>query len=92
MRAGKPVIGCTAGGMPEVVAHNECGLLIPPDDAVALANAIIQLARSETLRMRFGEAGRTRFSRFFSVERMAQQSNDVYLIARALHRKEPPSA
>ena len=41
MREGKPVIGCLAGGMPEVVTQNVNGLLVEPNDADALLKAIL---------------------------------------------------
>lgn len=85
MRAGKPVIGCYAGGMSEVVAADECGLLVAPGDASALAEAILQLLRSPSLRQRFGERGRARFVEHFSAESMAQDSVGLYRMAQRNH-------
>src|SRR6185295_17074498 len=41
--AEKPVIACGAGGAPEVVAHGDTGLLVPPSDVPSLADAIFRL-------------------------------------------------
>jgi glycosyltransferase involved in cell wall biosynthesis len=45
--AGVPVVASISGGMPEAVARNQTGLLVPPDNPVALSDAIIQLMRAE---------------------------------------------
>ena len=55
---GKPVVACAAGGAPEVVQHNTNGLLVPPHDSTATANAIIQLLSDRTLASAMGTAGR----------------------------------
>jgi len=48
--SGLPVIGTTVGGIPDVVKHGKNGLLVPPADPDALADAITTLARDESLR------------------------------------------
>lgn len=55
-----PVIVSDAGGLPEVVADGETGLVVPREDAAALAAAMGRLAESDALRCRLGEAGRAR--------------------------------
>ncbi len=54
---GKPVLTTTVGGIPEIVTHLENGYLVPPDDAEALADAIITLSGDASLRQRLGAAG-----------------------------------
>lgn len=78
MAWGKPVIGCRAGGIPEVVLDGETGLLVAPGDSDALRNALIQLLRDPAVRRRFGEAGRQRVQNCFSRGRLAQQSAALY--------------
>jgi glycogen synthase len=56
MQYGVPVVGCDAGGVPEVVAHESHGLLVPPGDAAALASALDRLMQDDELRTRFGRA------------------------------------
>lgn len=55
---GLPVVATTVGGIPEIVRHNETGILVPPNDAKSLAGAIIKLASDVELRKKMGEAGR----------------------------------
>lgn len=60
MAARLPVIGSRVQGMPEVVVDGVTGLLVPPDEPVALARAIDAIARDPALGRRLGEAGRAR--------------------------------
>jgi glycogen(starch) synthase len=86
MREGKPVVGCMAGGMPEVVMHEVNGLLVPPDDAEALAQAIIRLLRSPELRKSMGDAGRKLFLERFTSARMAEATGVLYQVVVENHR------
>lgn len=81
MRDGKPVIGCNAGGIPEVVEDGVTGLLVPPGDAQALADALIRLCQSPELRSRLGAAGLQRFIDRFTAPRMAAGSASLYAAA-----------
>ena len=65
MMYGKPCVGCLAGGVPEVVANGVTGLLVPPDDAPRLADAVVTLLRDEALRHRLGRNGRATFESSF---------------------------
>ena len=78
MREGKPVIGCTAGGMPEVVSGEINGLLVEPGNAGALTEAILRLVQDAPLRAKMGEAGREVFQQKFTSARMAKQSMELY--------------
>lgn len=64
MAAGRPVIASDTGGLRDIVAHEETGLLVPPGDATALADAIARLLRDPGERDRMGTAGRERARRF----------------------------
>lgn len=86
MRQGKAVIGCDVGGMPEIIAHEATGLLVPPGDAPALAAAILRLARDPVLRTSMGTAGRTLFEEKFTDRAMAENSLPLYDLA----RRRPP--
>jgi glycosyltransferase involved in cell wall biosynthesis len=74
MRYGKPVIGCNAGGMPEIITDGDNGFLVPPGDAMALAGAIDRLVRAPSLRAAMGARGREVFLERFTSARMAAQS------------------
>ena len=78
MACGKPIVATTAGGMPEVVADGRTGILVPPRDHGALADAIIRLLTDQTLRAEMGAAGLARVRTKFSAERMVQDTLDVY--------------
>ena len=69
MAAGLPVAATTAGGVPELVEHEVTGLLVPPGDTPALADALARLARDPCLRRELGGAARER-ARSFGVDRM----------------------
>jgi glycosyltransferase involved in cell wall biosynthesis len=56
MLVGKAVIGSNIGGVPEQIEHNRTGILVPPDDADALAQAIMSLVRDPAGRTRLGSA------------------------------------
>jgi len=77
MHNGKPVAATTAGGIPEVVADGETGLLVPPEDPVRLGAAIDRLCGDAGLRSRLGQAGARRVQEF-SVARMTDATMDVY--------------
>jgi glycosyltransferase involved in cell wall biosynthesis len=69
MATRKPVIASRVGGMPEVVADQESGLLVPKEDPQSLAAAIITLLEDPRRARQMGEAGRRRVEQFFSLER-----------------------
>lgn len=60
MAAGRPIVASRAGGIPEVLAEGEAGLLVEPADALDLARGIETLLRDPGLRTGLGEAGRRR--------------------------------
>jgi glycosyltransferase involved in cell wall biosynthesis len=57
MAAGLPIVASTVGGLPEALAFGG-GILVPPDDAVALAEALRSLAIDESHRKRLGREAR----------------------------------
>ena len=74
MSCGKPVIASHIGGIAEVVGNEEsCGLLIPPGNAAALAQAIRKLVESPESRRHMGEASRARIERLFTWDKAAQR-------------------
>jgi glycosyltransferase involved in cell wall biosynthesis len=78
MAAGLPVVATAAGGTPEVVVDGETGLLVPPGDVTALAEAIERLLRDPGLRRKMGEAGRKRVEGHFTIEQTVAQTVALY--------------
>ena len=72
MVARVPVIGTRTGGIPEVVKHGETGLLVEPDDPVALAAAINELLDDPERRASMGERGRAHVLEHFTEARMTR--------------------
>jgi L-malate glycosyltransferase len=83
MACGKAVVASAVGGIPEVVAPEETGLLVPARDPSALGAAIVRVLSDRTVAARMGEAGRARVERRFTAERMVQETLDVYRRLRA---------
>jgi glycosyltransferase involved in cell wall biosynthesis len=80
MAAGLPVVATRVGGIPEAVADGETGLLVPPRDPAALAEALGRLAGDPDLRRRMGE-GAARRVQDFSADRTEERTRAVYLEA-----------
>lgn len=78
MAAGKPVVATHVSAIPEVVLHGETGLLVPPRDVAALANAIIRLCEDPAERRRLGRNGYQRVRRHFIADRMVDETLAIY--------------
>lgn len=78
MSLGKPVIATRAGGPLEIVVHAQTGLLVPPANPAALADAIASLMSDEPRMRRMGAAGRERFEAQFTARGMAAATAAVY--------------
>jgi len=78
MAAGLPVVASTVGGIPEAVVDGETGLLVPPDDADALADAMKRMLSDSGLRERMASAGRKRALELFSWKAISNQISRVY--------------
>jgi phosphatidylinositol alpha-1,6-mannosyltransferase len=78
MATAKPVIGARVGGTAEVLAEGETGLLVPPDDSRALAEAITSLIDDPAARERMGRLGRARALRHFDKESTNQRMEQIF--------------
>ena len=78
MSARRPVIATRVGGLPEVVVDGETGLLVPPGDPIALANAIRRLVADPVLSDAMGRAGRERARASFSIDDFEDRWRAVY--------------
>jgi glycosyltransferase involved in cell wall biosynthesis len=78
MAAGRPIVASRVATIPEVVLDGETGLLVPAGDPLALADALARLAADPDLASQFGEAGRERVRRQFSIEKMVGDTELLY--------------
>lgn len=78
MACGSAVVASAVGGIPEVVADGETGLLVPAGDEAALASAINALIRDPARAAMFGARGRQRAVVEFSWDRIAAQTAELY--------------
>jgi glycogen synthase len=75
---GRPIVATRVGGLPEVVLHDETGLLVPTDDPSALASAISSLLSEPERARQLGAAARGRASTVFDWDRCANAYADLY--------------
>jgi len=86
MAAGLSVVATSVGGLPEVVVPYKTGFLVPPANHVALSAAIITMLKDKNLRRRFGESGRKRVLKSFSIEtQLPKIESCLYRVSK--HRK-----
>jgi glycosyltransferase involved in cell wall biosynthesis len=78
MASALPVVASRLGGLPEVVDHRRTGLLVPPGNAEALADAMERLLTDHRLADMMGDAGRTRVENCFSAEIMLSRMERLY--------------
>jgi glycosyltransferase involved in cell wall biosynthesis len=78
MGHGKPIIATRVGGIPEVVTDGVNGLLIPPKDHAALANALERLLHDPALRVVLGQHARETYEQEFTVTSMLEETWKVY--------------
>ena len=86
--SGTPVIAGAAGGLPEVVASGETGLLVPPRDPAALADAVVQLLEDPGYGTRLVEAAQREIAKRFVWPLVARETEKVY--GEAIAEPRPP--
>jgi glycosyltransferase involved in cell wall biosynthesis len=71
-------------GIPEIIAHDQNGWLVPPGDERLLTEAIVQLGRQRELRARLAEQGKRHVAQYFSVDRYIAELQTFYHASRRL--------
>lgn len=89
---GRPIVATDVPGCREIARANVNALLVPPDDAAALADAIDLLAGDAALRRRFGAAGRALVEAEFSQHRIGREIVALYATLLAQSVKPLPSS
>ncbi len=92
MAAGKSMICTAVGGVPELVEDGECGLLVPPRDAKALAYAMRYVLESPEARKSMGEASARRAVERFDLRVMTEAYENLYRTAIAKSGSPPEAA
>jgi len=79
MAAGRPVVATEVGGVPELVGDGKTGYLVPSNDTEKLSQAVIRLLKDQKMAKRMGERGRERIAKSFLVDRMVEETENLYL-------------
>jgi glycosyltransferase involved in cell wall biosynthesis len=72
----RPVVATAVGGVPDIVIDGQTGLLVPPDDASALAEAMLAVLRTDSASM--GQAGRQLVAEKFAIARLVHDIESLY--------------
>lgn len=78
MATGCPTVYTTRGSGRELITQESDGLLVDPDDRMAIAAALVRLLTDDSLARRLGDAGRATVAERFSVERLVAMSTQFY--------------
>ncbi len=78
LAAGTPVVAANTGGLPEIVQHQKSGLVVPPKNPDALADAIIELYKDPDRREQMGQHGKEFVFREFDPNGLTDQVEEIY--------------
>ena len=73
--AGLPIIATKTGGIPEIIKDNVNGLLVPPNDYIALANTIIRRLKNKN---DFGKKGHSKVAGMNSWDEISEETLSAY--------------
>ena len=79
MAAGLPIVATNVGGISEMITDNESGLLVPPKNPEALAEALKKLIDAPELRARLGQNAAATAAAKFSLKEMLKKTRQIYL-------------
>ena len=78
MSCARAVVGSNVGGIKSLIIHGKNGLLVPPQQPAALADALITLLRDPHMREQLGNRARSFIADRFTLDRMVEQTELVY--------------
>jgi glycosyltransferase involved in cell wall biosynthesis len=78
MASGKPVVATNLGGPAEIVRDRETGILVPPLNAMAMADAMCEVLTQPEVAARMGEQGRLDVENRFSLSRYLREMEEIY--------------
>jgi glycosyltransferase involved in cell wall biosynthesis len=78
MAAGRPVVATAAGGVLEIIEDGVNGLLVPPRDSKAIADAVLELLCNRAKAQEIGRAARRRVEEQFTLQRHVASIQQVY--------------
>jgi glycosyltransferase involved in cell wall biosynthesis len=81
MAHAKPIVATNVEGIPEVVVDGQTGLLVPHKDPGSLSKAIVYFLTHQEIALEMGKNGQVRLMEKFTLERMRQQYENLYLEA-----------
>jgi glycosyltransferase involved in cell wall biosynthesis len=81
MASGTAVVATETGGAREIIRAGETGLLVPVVDVMRLGDGIISLLGNKGLRNRMGSSAQDSVSAQFGVERMIEETEELYRMA-----------
>jgi len=79
LSCGKPVIGSNVGGIPDIIKHEQTGLLVPEKDPEALAQAIERVLSDPSLYFSLAKNGFEYAKNTFSIQSIARRGKELYL-------------
>lgn len=74
----KPVVACNVGGIPEAVQDGQTGLLVPPKNSTAIADAVVSIRNDPDLAKKLGSNGRRLVEESFTLRAMATKTRQCY--------------
>ncbi len=78
MASSKPVVATRGGGIIEIMVDGVTGILVPMGDADAMASAIVRMIENPEMAHEMGKAGKEWVKQFFTIEKTARQTEDVF--------------
>jgi glycosyltransferase involved in cell wall biosynthesis len=74
----KPIVATRAGGIPEIIAHGELGLLVDVGDTAGIANAVVRLVSDPEYARALGQRAKTHVDQHFGIHAQARATLEAY--------------